>query len=36
MRQRIFGAIVIDGPVTADCDVDLGSLTLNEWYYDTY
>ena len=32
----IFGAIVIDGPATANYDVDLGSLTLNEWYYDTY
>ena len=32
----IFGAIVINGPATANYDVDLGSVTLNEWYYDTY
>ena len=31
----IFGPIVINGPATANYDVDLGSVTLNEWYYVT-
>lgn len=31
----IFGAIIINGPATANYDIDLGSVTLNEWYYDT-
>lgn len=31
----VFGAIIINGPATANYDVDLGSVTLNDWYYDT-
>ena len=33
--EGIFGAIIINGPATANYDVDLGSVTLNDWYYDT-
>ena len=31
----IFGAIVVNGPATANYDTDLGSMTVNEWYYQT-
>lgn len=33
--EGIFGAIIINGPATANYDVDLGSVTLNDWYHDT-
>ncbi|KAJ4408882.1 hypothetical protein N0V82_009612 [Gnomoniopsis sp. IMI 355080] len=31
----VFGAIQINGPATADYDVDLGHLFLQDWYHDT-
>ncbi|KAJ0422380.1 extracellular dihydrogeodin oxidase/laccase [Aspergillus carlsbadensis] len=30
-----FGGIIINGPATANYDVDLGHLFLNDWYHDT-
>jgi len=33
--EGIFGMILINGPATAHYDVDLGTVTLNEWYYQT-
>lgn len=29
----VFGGIVINGPATANYDVDLGHLFLNDWYH---
>jgi len=29
------GAIIIDGPATANYDVDLGAYPVNDWYYST-
>ncbi|KAB8276471.1 Cupredoxin [Aspergillus minisclerotigenes] len=31
----VFGGIVINGPATANYDVDLGHLFLNDWYHKT-
>ena len=31
----VIGPIVINGPASANYDVDLGPLTINEWYYAT-
>ncbi|TKA81272.1 hypothetical protein B0A49_00226 [Cryomyces minteri] len=31
----VMGAIVIDGPATANYDIDFGSFIVNEWYYQT-
>lgn len=31
----VFGGIVINGPATADYDVDLGNIFLNDWSHDT-
>src|SRR6266511_2865296 len=31
----ILGAIVINGPATSNYDVDLGSMTIQDWYYAT-
>ena len=33
--QGVVGAIVIDGPATADYDEDLGVLPLTDWFYKT-
>lgn len=33
--EGLFGAIIISGPATANYGKDLGSLTVNEWYYKT-
>ncbi|KIW04580.1 hypothetical protein, variant [Verruconis gallopava] len=33
--QGIVGAIVIDGPATANYDEDLGTLPLSDWYYSS-
>lgn len=27
------GTIVINGPATANYDIDLGPMTINDWYY---
>ncbi|KAE8330214.1 Cupredoxin [Aspergillus sergii] len=31
----VFGGIVVNGPATANYDVDLGHLFLNDWYHKT-
>ncbi|KKY20770.1 putative multicopper oxidase [Phaeomoniella chlamydospora] len=31
----VFGGIIVNGPATANYDVDLGHLFLNDWYHDT-
>ncbi|KAF9634905.1 Multicopper oxidase type 1 [Lasiodiplodia theobromae] len=31
----VFGPIVVHGPATADYDVDLGSMMLSDWFYQT-
>nr|AHZ58333.1 laccase [Auricularia auricula-judae]AHZ58334.1 laccase [Auricularia auricula-judae] len=31
----VWGAIVINGPATAEYDVDLGPITINEWFHQT-
>lgn len=31
--EGVVGAMVINGPATANYDVDLGPLTLTDWYY---
>ncbi|KAF2739761.1 laccase precursor [Polyplosphaeria fusca] len=31
----VFGPIVINGPASANYDIDLGPLTVNDWYYKT-
>ncbi|KAL4964354.1 Cupredoxin [Aspergillus stella-maris] len=31
----VFGGITINGPATANYDVDLGHLFLNDWYHET-
>ncbi|KAH8776547.1 laccase [Diaporthe sp. PMI_573] len=31
----VFGGILINGPATANYDVDLGNLLLTDWYHDT-
>ncbi|KAL4894413.1 extracellular dihydrogeodin oxidase/laccase [Aspergillus ambiguus] len=31
----VFGGILINGPATANYDVDLGHVFLNDWYHDT-
>jgi FtsP/CotA-like multicopper oxidase with cupredoxin domain len=33
--EGVFGAIVINGPATANYDVDLGHLFLNDWDHST-
>ncbi|KAF5228814.1 hypothetical protein FAUST_10788 [Fusarium austroamericanum] len=33
--QGIFGGIIINGPATADYDVDLGMVFLNDWDHQT-
>lgn len=33
--QGVVGAIVIDGPATANYDEDLGVLPLTDWYYNS-
>ena len=29
----VFGGIIINGPATANYDVDLGHVFLNDWYH---
>lgn len=31
----ILGALVINGPATSNYDIDLGSYTVTDWYYQT-
>ena len=31
----VFGGIVINGPATSNYDIDLGTMTINDWYYAT-
>ncbi|KAM3081222.1 laccase, multicopper oxidase, benzenediol:oxygen oxidorectuctase [Clarireedia jacksonii] len=31
----VFGALIINGPATSNYDIDLGSYTINDWYYKT-
>ncbi|KAL1861180.1 hypothetical protein Plec18167_002884 [Paecilomyces lecythidis] len=31
----VFGGIIINGPATANYDVDLGTMFLNDWYHKT-
>lgn len=31
----VVGAIVINGPASANYDIDLGSYTINDWFYKT-
>lgn len=31
----VFGGVLINGPATANYDVDLGHVILNDWYHDT-
>lgn len=31
----VYGPVVINGPATADYDIDLGPIAINDWYYLT-
>lgn len=31
----VIGTIIFDGPASANYDIDLGTYTVNEWYYQT-
>ncbi len=31
----VLGGIIINGPATADYDVDLGTMTIQDWYHFT-
>ena len=31
----VFGPLVINGPASANYDVDLGAFPINDWYYDS-
>jgi laccase len=31
----ILGPLIIDGPSTANYDLDLGALPFTDWYYET-
>lgn len=31
----VLGPIVVNGPATANYDIDLGPLPFTDWYYDT-
>lgn len=33
--EGVVGTIVFDGPTTANYDVDLGPLTLTDWFYES-
>lgn len=33
--EGLFGGLIINGPASSNYDIDLGTYTVNDWYYKT-